>query len=209
MAQYDAEKGAYVAPVEPVWTLKSAYWWRMVFPANGSVSVHHEYTPAVGGTVGVFFPRQCGARGGIRGQILHDDGFLRAGAEAAAGRRGGARRDRLHRALALLRADDGRQLGRLDQEFPADPRQGLGPKNLVSFCGEGVKKIGPTTFAMEKIGILAGTRPRHPVRDGRGALNSFHPIISAIVAVSKNGVIGRDGDMPWRSFLRPEALQAR
>jgi len=28
-------------------------------------------------------------------------------------------------------------------------------------------------------------------------LNSFHPIISVIVAVSRNGVIGRDGDMPW------------
>lgn len=28
-------------------------------------------------------------------------------------------------------------------------------------------------------------------------MNSFHPIKSVIVAVSQNGVIGRDGDMPW------------
>lgn len=28
-------------------------------------------------------------------------------------------------------------------------------------------------------------------------MNSIHPIISVVVAVSTNGVIGRDGDMPW------------
>ncbi|GAB4363316.1 MAG: dihydrofolate reductase [Oricola sp.] len=29
-------------------------------------------------------------------------------------------------------------------------------------------------------------------------MSALHPIISVVVAVSKNGVIGRDGDMPWR-----------
>lgn len=29
-------------------------------------------------------------------------------------------------------------------------------------------------------------------------MSVLHPIISVIVAVARNGVIGRDGDMPWR-----------
>ncbi|MEO1749454.1 MAG: dihydrofolate reductase [Pseudomonadota bacterium] len=29
-------------------------------------------------------------------------------------------------------------------------------------------------------------------------MSSFEPVISLIVAVSENGIIGRDGDMPWR-----------
>ena len=35
------------------------------------------------------------------------------------------------------------------------------PKALVSFCGDNVKKIGPTTFEMTADGFLSRARHRH------------------------------------------------
>jgi Domain of unknown function (DUF4424) len=54
LSEYDDGSGMK-AHAEAVWTLKSAYWWRMVFPAGKTISVNHSYTPSLGGTVQVTF----------------------------------------------------------------------------------------------------------------------------------------------------------
>jgi hypothetical protein len=148
MAQYDAEKGAYVAPVEPMWTLKSAYWWRMVFPANGSVSVHHEYTPAVGGTVGVFFLDNAELAAEYEDRYCTDGSFVRGLKRRQADAVARGEIGYTERWLSYVLTTGGNWAGSI-KNFRLILDKGS-EKNLVSFCGEGVKKIGPTTFAMEK-----------------------------------------------------------
>ena len=52
------------------------------------------------------------------------------------------------------------------------------PENLVSFCGENVKKTGPTTLRDDGQGLLSGARPQDPdpasLRDGAGRADGRH-----------------------------------
>lgn len=147
-AYYDPAKGEYVPPVEPIWTLKSAYWWRMTFPANADVTVHHEYMPAVGGTVGVFFLDSAELAAEYEDTYCTDASFVRGlkRRQAEAVTRGEI--GYTERWLSYVLTTGGNWAGSI-KHFRLIVDKGS-EKNLVSFCGEGVKKIGPTTFEMEK-----------------------------------------------------------
>ncbi|GAB4363312.1 MAG: DUF4424 domain-containing protein [Oricola sp.] len=147
-AQYDPGEGKFVAPVDPAWSLKSAYWWRMTFPAGADVSVHHEYTPSVGGTVGVFFPDIAEIAADYEDRYCTDAGFVRAvrKRQEAAQARGEA--GYTERWLSYVLTTGANWAGFI-RHFRLIVDKGS-EKNLVSFCGEGVEKTGPTTFEMEK-----------------------------------------------------------
>lgn len=147
-ALYDQGEGKFVAPIEPSWTLRSAYWWRMTFPANADVSVHHEYTPAAGGTVGVFFLEEEELAARYEDKYCTDASFVRAvkkrqDAATARGEIGYT-----ERWLSYVLTTGANWAG-LIRHFRLIIDKGS-VDNLVSFCGEGVKKTGPTTFEMEK-----------------------------------------------------------
>ncbi|HEX8621250.1 MAG TPA: DUF4424 domain-containing protein [Allosphingosinicella sp.] len=144
--EYDDGKG-WEKHFVPAWTVQETWHWEQLFPAGRDLVVEHSYTPGVGGSVDAAlgypeFRASAEGKAMIRDYCI-DSAFL-AG------------------------------LDRLRRRSPATPEQRIGyvlttggnwrspigrfrlvvdkgaPENLVSFCGEGVRKISPTRFAAEK-----------------------------------------------------------
>lgn len=133
----------------PVWTLKTSYLWDAVFPAGEISKVHHRYSPSVGGTVSVtFLDEEYGTRAEYDQKYCLEDNFV-----------GAVKRN-------LARADDpysapyyetwltyilstGANWADSIARFRLIVDKG-DERNLVSFCGEGIRKTGPTTFEMVK-----------------------------------------------------------
>ncbi|MFZ2101820.1 MAG: DUF4424 domain-containing protein [Oricola sp.] len=150
LATHDPETGQYEQGLTPVWTLKSAYWWRMKFPAKAEIKVHHEYTPAVGGTVDVYFAEDEGKDQlkQYEDRYCIDDSFLsalRKRQEEEKAKSGYGFTQRWLSYVLSTGGNWGEPIGHL--RIIVDKGSA---ENLVSFCGEGVKKTGPTTFEMEK-----------------------------------------------------------
>jgi Domain of unknown function (DUF4424) len=135
---------------QAAWTLKSAYWWRMVFPAGQTISVKHAYTPSLGGTVAVTFLERYGDGGAqaadYKRRFCMDDDFIST-VEKVAGDADSGINYSESRVQYVLRT--GANWASSIGEFVLTIDKGA-PGNLVSFCGEDVKKTGPTTFEMRK-----------------------------------------------------------
>jgi hypothetical protein len=140
--EYDSGKG-WEKHLVPAWTVKETWHWQQVFPAGRDLVVEHEYTPGAGGSVdaALGFPE---FRASPEGRAMIREYCVEP---------------------AFLAG-----LDRLRRRSPATPEQRIGyvlttggnwrspigrfrlvvdkgaPDNLVSFCGEGVRKISPTRF---------------------------------------------------------------
>lgn len=149
----------------PLWTLKTTHYWIQVFPAGRELDVRHQYTPAVGGSAGSVFGD------------LAMEGEAHAGEEAARycaddAFRAAARRMRA-RGLYLTETwvdyilTTGANWAEPIGDFRLVVDKGSS-RNLVSFCGEGVRKISSTRFEVRRrdytptrdlsVLILTGTR---------------------------------------------------
>lgn len=145
------------ADLEPVWSVRETWYWEQVFPAGRELAVEHRYVPGTGGTVdaSLAFPEFRASPEGkamIRDYCV-DPAFL-------------AGLDRLHRSAG---ATPEQRIGYIlttganwrspigDFRFVVDKGD---PANLVSFCGDGVRKISPTRFEMRK----RGWRPDRDLR---------------------------------------------
>lgn len=127
------------------WVTRTIVTRRQVFPAGRSVSVEHSYSPMPGGSVGGAFNREY--RGtpefaGKRKTYCVDDGFIRAF---------DARQAKLKEPhayseiwLAYVLKTGANWAGPIG-DFRLVIDKGA-VDTLVSFCGSGVKKIGPTQF---------------------------------------------------------------
>ncbi|WP_332716377.1 DUF4424 domain-containing protein [Pelagibacterium mangrovi] len=133
----------------PAWTLKSAYVWDAVFPAGETVTVEHRYTPGLGGTVATTFlddDEDYSTRGAYETRYCLDDSFV------AAVERNLTDPNDLWSApytetwLEYV-LSSGANWANSIGTFRLVVDKG-DPDNLVSFCGEGVTKTGPTTFEM-------------------------------------------------------------
>ena len=131
----------------PNWTLDQTYYWRMSFPAGQQVNVSHTYTPSVGGSAGVFFldweGKPSEAYADYEKRYCIDPPFVNA-------------------VKKRLKADGGISMTESWISYILTTgRNWFGPigtftltvdkgdtSNLVSFCGTGVKKIGPTRFSL-------------------------------------------------------------
>lgn len=137
----------------PNWTYRATYTWEATFPAHEKVTVEHRYKPSVGGTVGVAFlsepyedydPAAEYAR-----KYCTDDSFI------AAVRKTLPNQDEPWGApfteswISYILTTGGNWAGGAIENFRLVVDKGS-TDNLVSFCGEGVTKIGPTTFEMVK-----------------------------------------------------------
>ena len=159
------DRGVGNLELAPLWTLKTTHYWTQVFPAGRELDVRHQYVPAVGGSSGSVFGDPLMAESEHHNeQATHyctNDAF-----------QAGARRMRtrgLHLSETWLDyiLTTGANWAEPIGDFRMVVDKGSS-RNLVSFCGEGVRKISSTRFEIRRrnytpttdlsVLILTGTR---------------------------------------------------
>lgn len=140
--------------VRPNWTLKSAYYWEQTFPPGKIVNVEHEYAPVTGGSFWLdgMIKTQAEAE---KHEFFRDFCLDQSTLDGIA-RKLTADKARNPQGSAMLSYIDIRYILKTGRNwkgpigtFKLTVDKG-GPTNLVSFCADGVKKAGPTTFVVEK-----------------------------------------------------------
>ena len=138
------------------WTLKTTYFWQQTFPAHREIVIEHRYKPSVGKALGggefatSLYSASADYQAKYKATYCLDPAFLAAASRA-------------EQAVTAARADNS-GYGKFLNAFWIDYILKTGatwagpiadftltidkgdPANLVSFCGDGVKKIAPTQF---------------------------------------------------------------
>jgi hypothetical protein len=137
--------------LEPRWTLKTTYYWQQTFPPGQDTIIQHQYKPSVGDSVGTMVgDPQLAADPDIAKQLAvyktkycMDSSFLAAATRAVqnAKRANGLIGER--RIDYILKT--GANWAGPIADFTLTIDKG-DPNSLVSFCGNGVKKLSPTQF---------------------------------------------------------------
>ncbi len=131
----------------PNWALDQTYYWRMNFPAGQQVRVSHVYTPSVGGSAGVFFldwegnPTEAYAE--YEKRYCIDPPFVNAVKKRAKADGGIAMTESW---ISYILTTGRNWFGPIGT-FTLTVDKG-DTSHLVSFCGTGVEKIGPTRFSL-------------------------------------------------------------
>lgn len=134
---------------EPFWQLRSTYWWRSTFPAKKAVRVAHRYKPSVGGSSSVSFfydGKFQGQYAAYKTRYCMDHTFENAIRKAVKEDPDGTPKYFENRIAYILTTGGNWATGAIGK-FKLTVDKG-NPKSLVSFCGDNVKKVGPTTFEM-------------------------------------------------------------
>jgi len=135
----------------PNWTYRATYTWDATFPAGERVTVEHRYKPSVGGTTGVSFlsepyedydPAADYAR-----KYCTDEAFLSAVRKTLKNPQEVWSAPFFESWISYILTTGGNWAGGGIETFRLVVDKG-DERNLVSFCGNNVKKIGPTTFEM-------------------------------------------------------------
>jgi hypothetical protein len=132
----------------PTWTVRETWYWQQTFPAGRTLDVRHNYTPGVGGTAGVplaSLDYRSGANGRQeQAEFCTDRDFL------AAIDRMQQRADRDHgnypmeQRLRYILTTGGNWRAPIG-DFHMVVDKGRADA-VMSFCGEGVRRISPTQF---------------------------------------------------------------
>jgi hypothetical protein len=145
---YDIGKGME-HHLEPNWTMESTYFWRQTFPAGREIVIEHRYRPSVGETVGT----QLGSPDIEAQSLAHyqntyctDRDFLDSARRAMSrpDASGVASTPFFERRISYILTTGANWAGPIG-DFHLVVDKGA-PDSLVSFCADGVKKIGPTQF---------------------------------------------------------------
>lgn len=142
---YGGEKPEYV----PVWELDTVYWWETTFPAGKEVEVEHSYRPSVGGTTGLVFlydGKPSDQIDDYRKRYCLDDDFLKAAIKLEKSQNFDTGLYYFEQWLSYILTTGNNWFGPIE-DFHLTVDKG-NPNNIISFCGEGIKKTGPTTFEM-------------------------------------------------------------
>lgn len=136
--------------LHPMWTVKETYYWEQVFPAGRDLNVRHSYTPGTGGSVAVAlsFPDYRNSAEGRAEQRRYctDRAFL-----TALDRMAGRDPQRIvvtQQNLSYILTTGGNwrsPIGRFRMVVDK-----LNPRAIMSFCGEGVRRISPTRFEIRR-----------------------------------------------------------
>jgi Domain of unknown function (DUF4424) len=148
-------KLANVSPdfVQPLWTVKYTYHWRQTFPPGLPLAVEHTYKPIVGASflsATSFFETPGMLKKDWYAGFCIDDGT-----QAGLGARLKALRQRDGGNAALMQyivdyvLTTGRNWKGPIGAFRLTLDKGK-PENVISFCMDGVRKAGPTTFVIER-----------------------------------------------------------
>jgi hypothetical protein len=137
----------------PAWTYKATYTWEGNFPAGETVTVEHRYKPSVGGTVAVSFLsppyEDYYPATEYKTKYCTDDGFINAVKRTLTSPDDTYSAPFTEAWISYILTTGGNWGGGAIENFRLVVDKGS-EDNLVSFCGDGVKKIGPTTFEMVK-----------------------------------------------------------
>lgn len=150
---YDLGEGKVQDDTYPLWTYRASYVWEATFPANDKVVVEHKYRPSVGGTVGTNVlltgDPESGwdPQGEYATKYCVDEGFRNTVRKSIP--KGEEYAPYWDNWISYIVTTGNNWAGGQIENFRLVVDKG-DPKNLVSFCGDGVKKIGPTTFEMVK-----------------------------------------------------------
>ena len=136
----------------PMWTLKSAYYWKTSFGLGKDVRVSHSYRPSVGSTVATTFLDENDEPKGERYEdykrkFCIDDSFVKI----AKASNEAMRKEEPYLVeswISYILMTGANWYGPI-KKFTLIVDKGE-QDNFVSFCGDGVKKTGPTTFEMTK-----------------------------------------------------------
>lgn len=143
---YDNDGSGMTHHMTPLWTLRSTYWWKTVFPARAKVTVSHRYTPSVGGTVAISFLEDGQAKGDrfaeYSSRYCMDGGFVKTAQKLAKAEANGGSNYTESWISYILKT--GANWNGPIKSFKLTLDKG-DPKNLISFCGSNVRKTGPTT----------------------------------------------------------------
>lgn len=133
---------------EPGWTFKSTYYWQQRFPAKKELIIEHEYHPVIGYTpvtsIEASFTIHENWYQGYIDKYCVDKALQKTIAAKITNRVAPYSDNRLSYILTT-----GANWAGPIKQFDLIIDKGH-VDNLVSFCGEGVKKISPTQFAMHK-----------------------------------------------------------
>jgi hypothetical protein len=136
----------------PFWTYKATYTWEATFPAGEKVVVEHRYKPSVGGTAGVSFLSEpyegYDPKAEYRQKYCTEDSFIAAVEKTMDNPDEPWTAPFTESWISYILTTGANWAGGIEN-FRLVVDKG-NEDNLVSFCGEGVKKIGPTTFEMVK-----------------------------------------------------------
>jgi hypothetical protein len=153
--EYDAGQGQQTDYV-PIWTLKSTYSWIADFPAGETVDVVHTYVPSVGGTTGVTFLVPPNAdenrRADYAKKYCTDDSFIKAVTKTLTDPKDPFSAPYTESWISYVWSTGANWSGPIGK-FHLTVDKGA-PENLVSFCGQDVRKTGPTTFEMDATDFL-------------------------------------------------------
>jgi hypothetical protein len=137
----------------PFWTYRATYTWEATFPAGEKVVVEHRYKPSVGGTAGISFLSEPYENYDPAAEYLRkyctDDGFLSAVKKTMTNPEEPWTAPFTESWISYILTTGGNWAGGAIENFRLVVDKGV-EGNLVSFCGEDVTKIGPTTFEMVK-----------------------------------------------------------
>lgn len=126
--------------------MKSTYYWTQTFPAGRELTVEHTYQPAVGISVGTLWGTrewpQDPEYPAERRHYCVDDTFVAAVERT---RRPGDFAPPFHEDRLEYILTTGANWKGPIKDFRLVVDKGA-PDNLVSFCGDGVRKIGSTAF---------------------------------------------------------------
>lgn len=146
--EYDAGNGPET-DIQPVWTLKSTYTWEATFPP-GKSEVIHTYHPSVGGTVGTtFMPIEGDKDSELRfaeyqKKYCLDDALVSTLRKQKDTSNGWPDYPYTEGWLSYIWSTGNNWSGPIGTFTLTVDKED--PKSLVSFCGDNVKKTGPTTF---------------------------------------------------------------
>ncbi|HEX8574293.1 MAG TPA: DUF4424 domain-containing protein [Allosphingosinicella sp.] len=143
--EFDAGRG-WEHHLAPVWTVRESWFWEQAFPPGRDLVVEHRYVPGAGGSVdaALGFPE---FRTSPEGRAMIRDYCVEPAFLAGIDRlrsRGAAPEQRIGYILTT-----GANWRSAIGDFRLVVDKGAAG-NLVSFCGEGVRKISPTRFEMRK-----------------------------------------------------------
>jgi len=145
----DYETGAETGTANPRWTVQSAYYWTMTFPAGAAIAVRHTYKPATGGAAGVFFMMEEPDSPTFRSyqrRYCMDAPFVNGVARRLAEADPETGPYYTEAWLSYVLTTGANWAGPIGT-FRLIVDKGS-TDNLVSFCGEGITRTGPTTFEM-------------------------------------------------------------
>lgn len=134
----------------PLWSVQDNYWWTQRFPPGRAVAIDHRYVPGAGSSVESFvaFPEFRGTKEAraMIAQYCVDAAFIAAvDARRSKSENGPMMPQRTIDYILTTGSNWAKPIG--DFRLVVDKGK---PGNLVSFCGDGVRKISPTQFEMRK-----------------------------------------------------------